>query len=65
MKEDSQIYEVSVKFKYVGKVFEGDPDDVYDLAEFERDDIEQLLLKHFDECNITNLKVDPIITPGK
>lgn len=65
MELDSQDYEVTISFKYTGKVFEGDPDDRFELAEFEKDDLEQLLLNHFDECDIKNIKVVPIITPGK
>lgn len=65
MEIDTQEYEVVVKFKYTGKVFEGDPDDRFELAEFEADDLENLILNHFDDCNVKEIKVIPIITPGK
>ena len=65
MEIDTQVYKVTISFEYTGKVFDGDPDDRFDLAGFEEDDIEQMLLNRFDECTIENLKVIPIITPGK
>lgn len=65
MEQDTQDYEVTISFKYTGKVFEGDPDDRFELAEFEKDDLEQLLLNHFDDCDIKTIKVVPVITPGK
>lgn len=63
--DDTQEYEVTVSFKYTGKIYEGDPEDRFDLAGFEEDDIEQLLLNHFDECTIKNIKVVPVIAPGE
>jgi hypothetical protein len=62
---DTQEYEVKISFKYTGKVFDGDPDDRFELAEFEKDDIEQLLLNHLDDCDIQKITVLPVITPGK
>jgi len=65
VEQDTQEYEVTISFKYVGKVFEDDPDDRFELAEFEKDDLERLLLNHFDDCSIDKIKVTPVITPGK
>lgn len=65
MEIDTQDYEVIVKFTYTGKVFDGDPDDRFELAEFEADDLEQLILNRFDDCDIQEIKVTPVITPGK
>lgn len=65
VKQDSQDYEVTIVFKYTGKIFDGDPDDRFELAEFEKDDLEQLLLNHFDDCVINKINVTPVITPGK
>lgn len=65
MEIDTQDYEVTISFKYTGKVYEGDPEDRFDLAGFEEDDLEQLILNRFDDCTIQEIKVTPVITPGK
>lgn len=65
MEIDTQSYKVTLSFEYTGKVFDGDPDDRFELAQFEADDLEKLILDHFDDCEIKDVKVVPVITPGK
>lgn len=65
MQIDTQTYKVTLTFEYTEKVFEGDPDDRFELAKYEQQDIEDLILNHFNDTEIKNIKVEPVITPGK
>jgi hypothetical protein len=55
-----QRYEATVKFSFESEVFPGDPDDVFELAELEKDSIESIIRASFDNIEIGSIKVEPI-----
>jgi hypothetical protein len=57
-----QRYEVTVKFAFESEVFPDDPDDVFQLADLEKKTVEDVVRSAFDEVEIENLTVEPIIT---
>lgn len=59
---DDQRYEVTVKLSYEAAVFDGDPDDVFQLAEQEKDFIQKELESVFGSTvEINELAVVPVI----
>ena len=60
MIEPYQRYEVTVKFEFESEVFAGDPDDVYELAELEKDSVRTIIENSFEGVSVTELKVDPL-----
>lgn len=61
MQTNFQEYEVNVRFRYTSEVFEGDPNDVYELAELERATAVTAIEIAFPEAELFDLTVDPVI----
>lgn len=62
LKQPYQRYEATVKLTFESEVFEGDPDDVYQLAAMETDSVRAILENSFDGVEIESLVVEPITT---
>jgi len=61
MVSDSQRYEVTLSFSFEPPVFEGDPDDVYELAELEKKSVADTIVSSFEDAEILDLEIVPII----
>lgn len=55
-----QRYEATVKFAFESEVFDGDPDDVFQLAAMETDTIRSVIENSFDDVVIDSITVEPI-----
>ena len=58
---DYQKYEVNVKFTFESEVFPEDPDDVYELANLEKDSLATDLKGSFPSLEIKDLQVVPVL----
>lgn len=58
---DYQKYEVNVKFTFESEVFPEDPDDVYELANLEKDSLATDLKVSFPSLEIKDLQVVPVL----
>lgn len=61
MLANSQAYEVEVKFTFEPPVYDGDPDDIFELAELEKKSVVEVISKMFDEAEISSLEIAPVI----
>jgi hypothetical protein len=62
MAANDQRYDVTVKLSYAAEVFPGDPDDVFQLADQERDFVRKELESVFgSSVEISELTVVPVI----
>lgn len=52
-----QKFSVEVKFTFEAPVFEGDPTDLFELADLEEKSIVTALLSQFDDSEIQSIKV--------
>lgn len=61
MQTNFQEYEVNVRLRYTSEVFEGDPNDVYELADLERATAVTAIQIAFPDSELYELTVDPVI----
>lgn len=66
MAKDTQKYKALIEIEYITDVFEGDPDDVYELADLEKPELDRFINSSLEEyspagytCKVISL--EPVI----
>lgn len=65
MVPNSQKIKVSLTFEYEAPIYEGDPDDAYEIAQLEGQGLTEVLEDNigglYDDFHITSLDVSPVL----
>lgn len=56
-----QKFTVDVQFTFEAPVFDGDPTDLFELADLEEKSVAETILQQFDDSEIQSIKVTAVV----